>query len=1590
MESSVEQYGNGGNKIYVIDPNPKGSKIISSEDLFIYVSLKIRPKNRSVLETNGNNTSFSSQEGTIINFIGTQKDSNDNEYMSTDWTNIGGNINNSATGKVSKESFGIKSISISYGADKMPRVNIKFIDIRGASLFDGFESVDPVTGEKSNVSNYSSFFRTPYPVFELTIKGYYGKAVTYCLNMHKWTGNFSEGNFEINADFVGFSNSFLSDIIMDHVRATVETTEGKTALINVFKTHDPNLEPKTINELLRDVGNISKYVEEIKSDGKNKSNDEGYNELLSLNDALSRLSIIKNKIGTTQIGLNSNNNPAYYLLQGSYIVGDKLSPRDNMFSFRDILVVDEKVKDNYKKFTSDLQSDIQFYQEHLPIVNGVNYEQKFGIFAKYGTEDFNKIIPFWKDGSESKMNDALSDINTILLKGNGGDRPKDPGYVDSDLYDKPPYSFTGETNTIKLNSSIEYFDYYKLRFVVNDLFTNLTESRKILSEEIAKNINKQITKKIGFNPTIGTIFKILCHNVEAYLSVIHKIALNAEGKNIGRSGLITKGMTDTSPNRVYAWPMLYDGNGTEKYLGSDPKLTEDYFPEITYIENLAASIVKERSVDKNVQISLEQVKKMFPINPADITQDTKPYASQTGNLDGLKNLSKLIVERALVAYDFSGFKSVDQINDIAKFEAAGLYDLTVDKDNRNAFSTFLSTRSSDVVNYATQLNSIYLSGGTYYSKSNLTLFPKYTTMTSYVSGSTTTFFDINNNFQLPITDYFFGQQPLNLLKSVDSILGDKKYPEDFTPKSVEGATYDSSLYSTTIDLTKKLWVDGVLDGNSNPRPSQLLQYIGKVKSETSQNTYTLNNSPSYTGYSASTFPVQVSNLLTDKEMRAMMILSTYPFKDIKQFVDMLKDTSKVVKVPGPYLAWIGALIKRQYIRKVLGFDFVFLYLSGEFSIDQVISDTYYLKIANKSDYIGELPSPFNDPNLFNDNSVATFIGAFTDWVNHNDDLIEYFNNNSTKTLTDILDSATFYDTTLPVSFVSYSPNFWNVKSDPNFKIEQSVLDNYVNVFAETFKTLNKDGFASTPNVVTPKKVTDNNLKLQMYRYTKNIYDKWIGGTIDGKPYSSCGGNNSKESLYSQFRFIDRAYNDISDEAVINLNSLMVLMNNTNISFLSVVSSLMTNNNFLFLTLPVYIDYSSMDEVKSVFTPYTRLEKQNNGSAFVGMYNSGNSKFLDLKRDDYTNDGFDFTNQNQLPKSFTTSTGKKNKAMVSFRVGFGDENQSIFKNISINQEDFTDTNESLNALSDLVDNKGSTQRALKGTNLFNVYSLRSYNLNLDMMGNAMIQPLMYLQLDNVPMFHGAYSIINVSHDISPNTMTTKIRGVRQSKFSVPIVKDATTFLPLNLDEKLNINSGISVIGASDISNQVIPESTLSTYSNPLPAGKMIITSQKGLRGSRNHNGVDLGVPVGTDISSSWNGVVNKFIQGTNGKAGYGQYVIIDHSNNTDKPFDDGYFYYTLYAHLSQVTNSGQVNSGAVFAKSGGKKGESNSGNSNGPHLHYEVRRSKTKLTDIRVGYFALKGDEYILDPIQFFKKEENKELVINNGQEEHGLLGEKYA
>lgn len=98
-----------------------------------------------------------------------------------------------------------------------------------------------------------------------------------------------------------------------------------------------------------------------------------------------------------------------------------------------------------------------------------------------------------------------------------------------------------------------------------------------------------------------------------------------------------------------------------------------------------------------------------------------------------------------------------------------------------------------------------------------------------------------------------------------------------------------------------------------------------------------------------------------------------------------------------------------------------------------------------------------------------------------------------------------------------------------------------------------------------------------------------------------------------------------------------------------------------------------------------------------------------------------------------------------------------------------------------------------------------------------------------------------------------------------------------------------------------------------------------QGIHGNNGVDFGANIGTPVYAAMDGVVTLTRGGDSWNGGYGNYIVIKHNNGIQ----------TLYAHLSNISiNKGQnVDRGQVIGKSG------NSGQSTGPHLHFEVRGSK---------------------------------------------------
>lgn len=115
----------------------------------------------------------------------------------------------------------------------------------------------------------------------------------------------------------------------------------------------------------------------------------------------------------------------------------------------------------------------------------------------------------------------------------------------------------------------------------------------------------------------------------------------------------------------------------------------------------------------------------------------------------------------------------------------------------------------------------------------------------------------------------------------------------------------------------------------------------------------------------------------------------------------------------------------------------------------------------------------------------------------------------------------------------------------------------------------------------------------------------------------------------------------------------------------------------------------------------------------------------------------------------------------------------------------------------------------------------------------------------------------------------------------------------------------------------------TYRQPFE-GDWPITQKYGEKiTSSFHTGIDYGCPSGTPILASNDGtvVIAKTDQSSNG--GYGKYVIIQHSDGKA----------TLYGHLTNfiVTIGQKVKQSEVIGYSG------NTGNSTGPHLHFEARR-----------------------------------------------------
>jgi len=430
----------------------------------------------------------------------------------------------------------------------------------------------------------------------------------------------------------------------------------------------------------------------------------------------------------------------------------------------------------------------------------------------------------------------------------------------------------------------------------------------------------------------------------------------------------------------------------------------------------------------------------------------------------------------------------------------------------------------------------------------------------------------------------------------------------------------------------------------------------------------------------------------------------------------------------------------------------------------------------------------------------------------------------------------------------YATNFSREETQQEyFYFNQKELDNYVLGMSDTLKStkvnnLVKNVIKSGLNTETSNQ--DNDIKLGLYRSLQSIYNKWIsssstsddnnGGRLFYNPIGQT--EDGDRLLIDHFSFVNRINSDVGNKAVIDLETVLTLKMNIQNSIFGVTSDVLDKSNFAFHPLPAYVDLStglsklskSLNEkspnyrnnvVKNMFLPQTTSDvfEYASGPHYLCMYVGGNSKALDLSRNKEDKECLRLNSVKEESKgdsgllvdTIGSDTDQNSAGVVGFKVKFADQNQSHFTSISLDQAEYKNTNESLRAIemiSRANQPDGSGGFVFKGQSLYEVFLNRSYSCTVEALGNMMIQPLQYFELENVPMFYGSYLIRDVKHTIKPHNVQTSFTGDRIPQTTVPLIEDVLALYDIqkgngstSIGGQSTFNFSSGPTGSYDLSN-----------------------------------------------------------------------------------------------------------------------------------------------------------------------------------------------
>ncbi|MCD8211543.1 MAG: hypothetical protein LUC17_00765, partial [Oscillospiraceae bacterium] len=617
---------------------------------------------------------------------------NGDSYLTTYYTEI--HAGNYGTKKI-VEGLGVEKIEVKFESWYTPTVNIKFVDVRGSSIFGNEEAIH-TNGELTADNIFGCFFQIPYPLFKLQMKGFLGRPVTYQLTCsgcsHEY--NVSTGNFESNVTFIGYSYSLLTDIPFDYLVAAPHCPYIGIAYWNAhvnsreWALHDGSAPIK-----------LSDFLNKIKSalnDGAGKG--AGISE----GDSATLVAISGKKGLLSKIQSKLSNFVSQITNQASHVI-DNTDENGNRQLF--LFMGKGRVRVTNADDTLDVSAS-QGTQNALTELTNVVKEYH----DSYGTDGINeKMLPNQKKAltkitanrilSISKSGDTIT--NMVFTAINGQERTfnniKNIKFNDEKtVTDSIAKALYDGTTPNSYNTNFTEFAYvvdlYNLAHKVNELTDAATKEEESITRRVASKIEDNIEELVGCKPYIGNVFKIIMCHLETFLQIIFEAGqeIKEQERNGNRSpsalGIhdidtetdIPRGRSETVP----PWPGVLNHKSANTEGDTDSSLDTlawvgDFshnFIEENVILSLQSAIlhIVDSVHNTNTTVSTDYL----PISTVDFLTGTSPFDSVTNEIEaGPSAVAGLVSLRATLLMGIMCNDSVAEkfAETFGKFDAYNCY-----------------------------------------------------------------------------------------------------------------------------------------------------------------------------------------------------------------------------------------------------------------------------------------------------------------------------------------------------------------------------------------------------------------------------------------------------------------------------------------------------------------------------------------------------------------------------------------------------------------------------------------------------------------------------------------------------------------------------------------------------------------------------------------------------------------------------------------------------------------------------------------------------------------------------------------------------